>query len=243
MIKDKGQFYLYRWIRKDTNQVFYVGVGTKHSDRFNTEYKRAYHLSGRNVYFISIYNSCDCFVEILLESYSREFILQKEIEFIKLYKRKCDAGTLCNFSLGGESGILGIKKSSKERSKISKRMQGNSRGKTVKVINTITKEVFNSVSKAAKSVSICSSGLSSKLKGVKRNNTSFVLLSEYKGETYTPIKSLVYVKVIDLDTRKIFDTSIKCAKYFNKHPSYINGILKGRVRPKKNPINIKYYVE
>jgi hypothetical protein len=33
MIKDNGKYFIYRHIRLDTNEVFYIGVGTKYYDK------------------------------------------------------------------------------------------------------------------------------------------------------------------------------------------------------------------
>ena len=45
MIEDEGKYYLYRHIREDKNEVFYIGIGTKNS---KVEYKRAFAKDGTN---------------------------------------------------------------------------------------------------------------------------------------------------------------------------------------------------
>ena len=102
--------YLYRHIRKDLNVPFYIGIG-KHIER-------AYSKSNRNNHWNSIINKTDYKVEILFDEIEYDYAKIKEIEFISLYKRKIDGGTLCNITLGGE-GALGIKHTEEAKIKMS----------------------------------------------------------------------------------------------------------------------------
>jgi hypothetical protein len=95
--------YVYRHIRKDKNQPFYIGVGLT-DDNFN----RAMAKTKRNSYWKNIVKVTDYSIQILFFDVSKEFALEKEKELIALYKRICDGGTLCNITLGGE-GTLGKK--------------------------------------------------------------------------------------------------------------------------------------
>ena len=82
-IVDNGKYYLYRHIRLDKNEVFYIGIGTKHPSikhKFETIYERAYVKSGRNRIWKRIVAKTDYEIEILLESDDYEFIEQKERE-------------------------------------------------------------------------------------------------------------------------------------------------------------------
>lgn len=103
--------YLYRHIRLDKNEVFYVGVGTKGKYKFKTvtnEFKRAYSHSTkqRSKWWIRVFNKTEIKVEILFESDDYSFIEQKEIEFIKLYGRQDKGlGTLVNMTDGGVAGL------------------------------------------------------------------------------------------------------------------------------------------
>lgn len=89
--------YVYRHIRLDTNQPFYIGIGT------DGTYKRANEKSRRSEYWKRIISKTEYDVEILFDNVSPEFAKQKEIEFIKLYGR-VDTGTgiLCNMTDGGD---------------------------------------------------------------------------------------------------------------------------------------------
>ena len=109
MIVDIGKYYLYRHIRLDTNQVFYIGIGSK-IERQNgyATYQRAYSKTGRNNFWKRITSKTTYEVEIILESNDYEFIKQKEIEFINIYgKRNSKSGTLVNLTDGGD-GTIGL---------------------------------------------------------------------------------------------------------------------------------------
>ena len=99
------KYYLYRHVRLDTNQPFYIGIGTKtpKAKTLHTMYRRAYISTKRNNLWHKIANKTRYDIEILFETNNLEEILAKEIEFIKLYGRvDLDTGTLCNFTEGGE---------------------------------------------------------------------------------------------------------------------------------------------
>ena len=104
MILDIGKYYLYRHIRLDKNEVFYVGIGTKSParDGYN-HYRRAFDKRFKTKYWKNITNKTEYRVEIILESDNYEFIKQKEKDFIKLYgRRDLGLGTLVNMTDGGE---------------------------------------------------------------------------------------------------------------------------------------------
>lgn len=117
-------FFLYRHIRPDKNEVFYVGIGKSQKPDCpitRTRYYRAYR-TDRNQLWQRIVNKNkgQYDVEILFESDSESFIKQKEVEFIALYGRKnTNSGTLSNLTDGGELN-RGRLVSDKEREKRSK---------------------------------------------------------------------------------------------------------------------------
>ena len=99
-------YYLYRHIRLDKPEVFYVGKGTVFNN-VKTErdrYRRAYQKSCRNRLWKHVYAKSGGYeVEIFFESPDLALILKKEMEFIKYYGRKdLETGTLCNLTDGGE---------------------------------------------------------------------------------------------------------------------------------------------
>ena len=88
--------YLYRHIRLDKNEPFYIGIAT--------HLKRAYDKSSRkNKIWQSIVNKTPYEIEVLFNDLTREQALEKEKEFIDLYGRiDKKTGTLCNLTDGGE---------------------------------------------------------------------------------------------------------------------------------------------
>ena len=105
--------YLYKHIRLDTNEVFYVGIGGKY--RPNQK--------NRNTIWKRIVAKTDYKIEIILESNDYEFIKQKEIELIKFYGRiNLGNGTLANLTDGGE-GTIGLKMSDERKRKHSEIMK------------------------------------------------------------------------------------------------------------------------
>lgn len=89
--------YVYRHIRLDKNEPFYIGIG---SDK---KFYRAYSLRKRNQLWHNIVNKSDYEVEILMDNLTWEQACEKEKEFISLYGRKnTNTGILCNMTDGGE---------------------------------------------------------------------------------------------------------------------------------------------
>lgn len=91
--------YVYRHIRLDKNEPFYIGIGS------DTDYKRAFKKTQRTWYWQNIASS-GYDVDILLENLTWEQACEKEKEFIALYGRKdLGTGTLVNMTDGGEGNL------------------------------------------------------------------------------------------------------------------------------------------
>jgi hypothetical protein len=119
-----NKYYLYRYVRLDKNEPFYIGIGTKTNADINYgTYSRANVSKKSNVIWKKIKEKSKYQVEILLESDDYDFIKQKEVEFIKLYGR-IDLGTGClaNMTDGGEGtkNIIVSEKARKLRSSFHK---------------------------------------------------------------------------------------------------------------------------
>ena len=105
--------YVYRHIRLDKNEPFYVGVGS------DSKFRRAYNsgLKDRNVYWHRIVAKTDYEVEIILDGLTYEESLIKEEEFVNLYGRVNNkTGILCNLTDGGK-GSKGLVISEETREK------------------------------------------------------------------------------------------------------------------------------
>ena len=115
--------YVYRHIRKDLNEPFYIGIGS------DLHYKRAYQIKSRNNFWHNIVSKTDYDVEIIIDDLTWEDACIKEKEFIALYGRKdLNNGILTNLTDGGEGSInvlvsehtrslLGIKSKELKRTK------------------------------------------------------------------------------------------------------------------------------
>lgn len=90
-------YYVYEYIRLDTNEVFYVGKGK------NGRYKT---LNNRNPMFLNIVKSAPYKVIKVLENLSNEDALEAEMSFIKYRKSLGQAS--CNLTSGGQ-GAIGYK--------------------------------------------------------------------------------------------------------------------------------------
>jgi hypothetical protein len=105
--------YLYRHIRLDKNEPFYIGIGS------GSNLDRAYVKNGRNKIWSNIYSKTGIDVEILLNDLTWNEAKEKEKEFIALYGRiDNNTGTLANLTNGG-AGMLGFKFSENARKNMS----------------------------------------------------------------------------------------------------------------------------
>jgi hypothetical protein len=103
--------YVYRHIRLDKNEPFYIGIGSDTNGKFI----RANSLTkGRNILHQNILNKTEVRVDIILDDLTWEEACEKEKEFISLYGR-IDLGTGClsNMTLGGD-GIKELSLKSKQ---------------------------------------------------------------------------------------------------------------------------------
>jgi len=96
-------YYVYEWIRLDTNEPFYVGKGK--GDRWCRRNSRSKH-------FLNIYNKVETVVNILHENLSENEAHEYECWYINEY-RFTYGYNLCNKTDGGD-GVSGYKPSDEE---------------------------------------------------------------------------------------------------------------------------------
>lgn len=139
----KPIYYVYQHIRVDTNEVFYIGIGTKGSKRkYSNKYKRALSKRGRNRFWGFIVEKTKYKVEIIEESEDRNYISRRETELIKKYgRRDLGLGPLVNFNDGG-AGAVGRPLSDEHKRKMSQALTGRKH----------TEESKKKMSKATKGV-------------------------------------------------------------------------------------------
>lgn len=103
---------MYRHIRPDKNEPFYIGVG---SDK---THKRAFGTNPRSAFWKRV-AAKGCVVEIMLDDISWEEACEKEKYFIELYGRAdLGTGSLVNMTSGGE-GTIGRVVTQEAREKMS----------------------------------------------------------------------------------------------------------------------------
>ncbi len=114
--------YVYRHIRLDKNEPFYIGIG---SDS-NGNHKRAYqNKDRRNKIWNDIVNKTDYKVDILFDDITIKEAIKKEIEFIELYGRiSFGNGTLANLTDGGD-GVSGYVHTNESKKKMSECRSGS----------------------------------------------------------------------------------------------------------------------
>jgi predicted CopG family antitoxin len=201
--------YLYRHIRLDKNEPFYIGIG---SDK---TYSRSKQKTNRNKYWQNIVKLTTYEIEILLDDLTWEEVCKKEIEFIKLYGRKdLNKGSLCNCTNGGE-GVVGLITSEETKNKI-------------RIANTGKKQPLEQIQK--RSLKLSGAGnpwygkkfseeykkkLSDAKKGKKRNSEVMKKLHESRQK-----------KVIDLSTNKTYNSIKELAIFIGKPACTISRWLK-----------------
>jgi hypothetical protein len=110
--------YVYRHLRKDTAEVFYIGIGS------DTKYKRANEISARTKYWKHVANKVGRVVEIIEDDLTWEEACEREKYWIKFYGRKdLKEGNLVNMTDGGD-GTLGHHHSDEAKHKISVASKG-----------------------------------------------------------------------------------------------------------------------
>lgn len=244
MIKNEGKHYLYRHIRLDKNEPFYIGIGTKQK---HSDYPRANFTTNRKTSWKNITNKTDYEIEILLESDDYEFIKQKEIEFIALYgRRDLGKGTLVNHTDGGE-GTKGWIPSEETRDKIrkahdGKRFRGDNHN-AKKVIDISTGKIYPCSKDASEELGYNNSTFKSYLNGGLWNKTTCMYLKDYEQglrineNTKAPPPLEREYKYINKITGEKYTTIMEIAKEFGYSHPYAYSMIYGK-RPNKLQIEL-----
>lgn len=190
--------YLYRHIRKDKDEPFYIGIGTKSKVKtgfktYESEYSRAFSFTKkarRNKIWRDIFNKTDVEVEILFESNDYEEIKNKEQEFIGVYGRiDSKTGILSNMTNGGD-GTIGYYPSeqTKQRQRENSALHGkygydNHLSKEVHVYNLDGSFIqsYGSGSVCSKALNVDVSGIYQCLISKIKSCNGFVFSREYLG--------------------------------------------------------------
>ena len=220
-IVDGGKYYLYRWVREDKGDVFYVGIGSKHNRKYflthKSEYTRAYKMQSRNTHFMNIKDNYPCNLEIVMESNDYEFIKQKEVEFINTYGRYEFGGTLVNYTDGGE----GTKGRVMSKNQILN-MSGGNHHNSKRVIRLSDKKVFTSVREASVKCGISYDVAMNILNNRCINRVGIIFEKDYLSGLFNIISERKGdVKVINLNTKEVFNTlKSACINSGMKHGTF-----------------------
>lgn len=187
---------LYRHIRQDKNEPFYIGIGESES--------RAYEIKGRTRAWKNIAKK-GYDVEVLFDDLSWEKACEKEIEFIALYgRRDKKTGTLVNMTDGGE-GTVGYRHTDETKEKCRMATSG------------INHPFYN---KKRPDHADKIKGKNNPCFGrVGEQNPRFGQEGYWKGKTTSVAKKIVYEGIT-------FESQAKLAKYLNKSRSYITKLIK-----------------
>lgn len=176
--------YVYTHTRLDTNEVFYVGIGTQDN------YKRASRSHNRTNYWNNIVKKCGWKVDIVFDNLTWDEACNKEKELIKKIGRvDLGTGTLVNLTDGGEGTLKrivtdetkakmsktrkGKLRSESDKLKISTAMKGKN---AKKVIDTKTGIIYNSIIDASVHLGVSRESLSGYLTGRVKNKTNLAYL-------------------------------------------------------------------
>ena len=212
MFEKGGRYFIYRHLRPDKMEPFYIGIGTK---KTKWKYSRAKTTEFRNNLWWKIVNknNGDFIVEILGESDNYEYIKQKEKWFIQLYGKIIDkTGILANFTDGGD-GVVGFKHSeeTKEKCRIAS---------TGKIVSKETREKL-------------------RVENLKRIEEIKALLIFYaknpSKEAREKIAEANNEAIIDVISGEFFDSGVKCAEKFKVSKSVIYHHLNGKSKINKFP--------
>ena len=185
----KKDILIYRHIRLDTNEVFYVGIGNE---------KRPYSKHRRSGFWNNIINKTKYEVQILKKDLTWNEAVELEIILISYYGRKDNnTGSLCNMTDGGE-GSYGRKQTEECKDKIRKAKTGkpsitkgrvrslehssniskSKKGKrnlknAKKIIDLNTNLIYNSIQDVSELFNIKYQTLAGYLNGRRKNKTNF----------------------------------------------------------------------
>lgn len=223
----KGKCLVYRHVRLDKNEPFYVGIGT--GRRPWCSYKRY-----RSKWWGRIVDKTEYRVDILFENVSKDFAIEKEMELIALYGRmdKGD-GALCNMTDGGEGAfgrvlteehkekirqsLLGHEVSEETRRKIGK--SGRGRRLTQKQIDNLVK---------INTGRIVSDDTKRKIGDAHRGKKVSKQARKKMSEAKLGGKSIHAVPVIDLFYGVFYDSMSDLADNLGVKRSFVSDQLRGR---------------
>ncbi|MEX2517534.1 MAG: NUMOD3 domain-containing DNA-binding protein [Gammaproteobacteria bacterium] len=244
-------FFVYTHSRPDTNEVFYVGKGTRTRLK---QYIRATTTVRRNIYWRRIVKKAGWFnVKIFADFFDECDAFAYERELIALYGRRVDGGTLCNLTSGGE-GHAGLSPSAETRLKMSKSNRGIPKSEYVKQAVSLAQRGVPNPPEQNLAHSIRMSGPSNPNFGKKNSPETIAKRVATRGNKCSGESHPFYGKkrpqhvidvlrekqsraVIDNATGTIYPTVQDAATAFGKASSTISRWLHGH---RRNPTSLEF---
>lgn len=227
--------YVYRHIRLDKNEPFYIGIGS------DEKYYRANSKKGRSDFWNKIIQKTEYQVEIILCDITYEEAKEKEKEFISLYGRKnLNKGSLCNLTDGGD-GLCGYVVPKERVEKLKELNRGRKhtdewkRNMSLRVKgekHPLWGKKFSKESRLKMSLSRSGEKHFRFGKKLERETAIKIGIAQIGGKNHCA------KKVIDTDSGKIFDCIKDAAIYFNIKPKTLVQYLSGA---RTNKTNLIYF--
>lgn len=215
--------HVYRHIRLDKNEPFYIGIGSDDLGRRANDKK-----ARRSKWWNRIVNKCGYEVQILFEDVSIEFAKEKEKEFIALYGRlDLGTGTLCNLTDGGD-GISGWKAPAEtiERMKSAAKLRGTSMLNTPEVI---AKRAESNRGKKrtplqCEKLSVWQRGIARKKEDIEKMRATKLLPENVEKARNQPNCK----KVMCIDNKVVYRSAAEAARQLNVSRSAVSDCCLGR---------------
>ena len=243
--------YVYKHIRLDTKQPFYIGIGNV--DNFY----RSRSKSGRNKEWKNIVGKYGYEIEIIFKHNDYEVVKEKEKEFIELYGR-IDLGCvlLCNNTSGGQGSlnrkVSDITKEKIRQTQIGKTISQEHRDK-IKISNTGKKHSESALLK----MSLCKKG-NKYWKGKKHseetkakmrlNNAKTMLGKKHSVESRKKMSisrsgenNKLNKKYINTITKEIYYSGVYAAKCIGVSYSHFKNMISGRKQNITNLVKLNDY--
>lgn len=221
--------YLYLHRRLDTNEVFYIGIGSK------KYFGRAYTKRNRNKFWRNIVKKAGYVVDIIYKNISKEQAIAYEINLIAMYgRRDLGKGNLVNMTDGGE-GITGFRWTEEMKVLASITRKG-------RVVSEETREKMRNRIWSQES----RDKLSNSQKGKKRS-LEHIEKMRINGRNQIQSSKAIYKrtrhlckKVIDTETGVIYNSILEASVTLNIPDNKLRRSLNGKA--KRNIItNLKFY--
>lgn len=220
--------YVYLHTRKDTNNVFYVGIGSD-KNKYRAKNKKA-----RNQHWLNIIKKTNYTISIIYDNLTWEEACLKEIELIKFYGRlDKNEGLLVNLTDGGE-GRLG------SQDVCTPIYQINLKGEIIKKWNNVPEIIKNNSNYKKVTLYAC---LNHKKHNITHNNFLWIYVKEYSDNLVKEKLNYINLRYNRLsDKRKGYKHTEESKKLMSlkmKERLKKGNPQKGISKPKLNKLKVK----